>query len=81
MTGTELLTAEEHRAVDLTAELWNLLCSITGGEGSREGDLAELAGAVHVIQRAVLAQAGARAYPDRYRLLGKLIPTPKENPR
>jgi hypothetical protein len=31
-------------------------------------------GAVHLIQRAVLAQAAARAYPLEFRLLGSVLP-------
>ena len=68
------LTDDEHKAVALTAELWNLLCSNVIGDGpSRAGDIAELCHHIHAIQRAVLAQAGARAYPDLYRLLGSVI--------
>jgi len=53
--------------------LWNLLCRITGQGISREGDLRELTAHVHGIQRAVMKQAAARAYPDRYRLLGDVV--------
>lgn len=66
-----LLTDAEHKAIDLTAELWSLLCrEIVGQDRSRDRDLAELAAHIHAIQNDVLAQAAARAYPDRYRLLG-----------
>jgi hypothetical protein len=67
----ELMTEAEHHAMDLTAELWNLLAGevILNGPGGH-GDREELAAAIHVIQRMVLGQAAARAYPDRYRLLG-----------
>lgn len=67
----ELLTEAEHRAMDLTVELWNLLAGeviLNGRAGP--GDRAEMAAAIHVIQERILAQAAARAYPDRYRLLG-----------
>lgn len=68
---TELLTEAEHRAVALAAELWNLLCMDVVGRGrSRSGDLSELCAHIHAIQQAVLSQAAARAYPERYRLLG-----------
>jgi hypothetical protein len=67
------LTDDEHQAVALTAELWNLLCTIVDDGPSRDGDLAELCHHIHAIQRTVLAQAAARAYPGRYRLLGSVI--------
>lgn len=72
---SELLTEAEHRAMDLTAELWNLLCKDVIGRGpSRAGDLRELIGHIHAIQHTVMSQAAARAYPDRYRLLGGEAP-------
>lgn len=72
MTATDpgLLTAAEHDAIAMTAELWALLCAITTDGPARQGDLAELIFHVHGIQRAVLKQAAARAYPELYRLLG-----------
>jgi hypothetical protein len=42
---------------------------------TREDDLAELRAAIHVVQRAVLAQAAARAYPGEFRLLGGVVET------
>jgi hypothetical protein len=64
------LTDDEHAAVRAAGDLWGLLVAVTGDGPSREGDLAELVGHIHAIQNAVLAQAAARAYPDRYRLMG-----------
>lgn len=69
----ELLTDDEHRAVELAGQLYNLLCNIVDDGPARQADLAECAASVHQIQRAVLTQAAARAYPDRYRLLGSTI--------
>lgn len=71
----ELLTPAEHDAIAQTAELWKILCSITSDGPAREGDLRELIFHIHGIQRAVLKQAAARAYPDLYRLLGGDPPT------
>lgn len=71
--ASEPLTPEEHQALQLTADLWNLLNRIVGNDRSRAGDLAEVASHIHNIQHAVLAQAAARAYPDRYRLLGGTV--------
>lgn len=67
---TDLLTPAEHDAVAMAAELWNHLQAIVADGPSRAGDLSELIFHVHAIQRAVLKQAAARAYPDLYRLLG-----------
>lgn len=66
----ELLTPAELRAMDLTAELANQLAAITGERSTRGSDVAELVHHIHVIQHAVMAQAAARAYPDRFRPLG-----------
>jgi hypothetical protein len=66
----ELLTPAEHDAIAQTAELWKTLCAITSDGPARDGDLRELIFHIHGIQRAVLKQAAARAYPDLYRLLG-----------
>jgi hypothetical protein len=66
-----LLTDAEHRAMGLTADLYNLLCGeVIAHARSREGDVAEIAADIHHIQERILAQAAARAFPDRYRLLG-----------
>lgn len=70
----ELLTEDEHRAIALAGELMNLLRSIVGDGPHALAELAELVPPVHVIQRAVMKQAAARAYPDRYRLLGQEHP-------
>ncbi len=70
-TAPELLTDAEHRVMAMTAEIWNTIVQeVVGNGSSREGDLAELATDIHHIQERILAQAAARAYPDRYRLLG-----------
>lgn len=65
-----LLTEPEHRAMRLTVDLWHALCRIAADGPARDGDLAELCTHIHAIQRTILAQAAARAYPNRYRLLG-----------
>lgn len=64
------LTDDEHRAMTLTVDLATLLAEIISDGEARTSDYAELAAHLHVIQNAVLAQAAARAYPGRYRLLG-----------
>jgi hypothetical protein len=65
-----LLTAAEHRVMELTVDLHQRLCRIAGDGDGRYGDLAEVVHHIHALQRIVLAQAAARAYPHRYRLLG-----------
>jgi hypothetical protein len=71
MTTDDLMTPAEHRAMELTAELYNLICNEIIGRGpSRAGDVDELVADIHRLQHRILRQAAARAYPDRYRLLG-----------
>lgn len=69
-----MLTDQEHAAIEAAGQLWNALCRIVGDGPSRAGDLDELRFHIHGIQRAVMKQAAARAYPDRYRLLGEVLP-------
>jgi hypothetical protein len=78
-TLAALLTDDEREAVR-QAGLLNQLISkrvVTNGP-ARAGDLAELTAAIHVIQRMVMAQAAARAYPGEFRLLGEVIPITEE---
>jgi len=65
-----LLTDSEQRAMEFTVALWKELGEVVGTGPSRAGDLRELVVHIHAIQHAVMSQAAARAYPDRYRLLG-----------
>lgn len=68
---SELLTDDEHEAMDLTVELYRILCDKVVGDGpSREQDLQEITGLIHQLQRMILSQAAPRAYPNKYRLLG-----------
>ena len=70
------LTESERKAVRDSGLLFQLLANDIVGHGpTREADLTELTTAIHVIQRAVMAQAAARAYPGQYRPLGEVIPT------
>lgn len=65
------LTDDEHKAVSLAGQLYNLISQkvILGGS-NHEGDVRELCAKIHDIQNMVLAQAAARAHPDLYRLMG-----------
>lgn len=68
--GSDLLTDDEHAAIHQAGELANLICRIVGDGETAEADRNEAVTAIHHIQRMIAAQAAARAYPDRYRLLG-----------
>lgn len=72
------LTPAEHRALDLTAELANLIGDIVADGPTHDADVNEFVIEIHHIQHRILAQAGARSYPRRYRLLGGVVqPTAK----
>lgn len=66
-----LLTADEHQVVEDLGAVAGQIRSLCGDGPVATGDWKELAAAIHVLQFRVLAQAAARAYPDRYRLLGR----------
>lgn len=65
-----MLTDLELRALDLTAELARCLPGIIGTGPAAGEDLRELHAHIHGIQHTIMAQAAARAYPDKFRLLG-----------
>lgn len=67
----QYLTDAEHQAITLLSRVWDLLVQdIVEPDRQQGADLAELVVPLHILQNAVLAQAAARAYPDRYRRLG-----------
>jgi hypothetical protein len=71
---SNLLTGAEREAVRLAGLLYTLIEEHIVADGpTRDDDLAELRAAVHVIQRAMLAQAAGRAYPEEFRLLGRRL--------
>lgn len=70
---SDLLTQAEHNAVTTAALLANQVAEIVGDGPSRDADMAEAVHHIHAVQRMILAQAAARAYPDRYRLLGDTV--------
>jgi len=72
----DLLTNDEHAVMDMTADLANALRAVIGDGEAAAGDWNEVAASIHRIQHSVLAQAAARAYPDRYRLLGGTLVRP-----
>lgn len=70
-TDGPLLTEDEFSVLTLTARVANLLSQVVDYGPTRVNDLNELLVYVHNIQHAVMAQAAARAYPERFRLLGQ----------
>lgn len=70
---TAALTNEEHALVKALADVWQRFNVMVGHTRTRESDLGEIAVHVHALQNVVLAQAAARAYPERYRLAGGVI--------
>jgi hypothetical protein len=65
------LTDEEHDAVTAAGRVMTQVVDVCGDSAqTRDIDLTEIQSFVHGIQNAILAQAAARAYPDRYRLMG-----------
>jgi hypothetical protein len=80
MAELELLTREEREAVRMAGMAYTLIADHVVAYGpTRDADLAEIAAAVHVMQRAVLAQAAARWYRGEFRLLGGTL-TPGHDP-
>ncbi len=68
----ELMTELEHSTVDLLGMVYTNIVEIAK-DSKVPGDLEEVASRIHDLQHMVMAQAAARAYPDRYRLLGQRI--------
>lgn len=66
----ELLTPKEHLLLELLGDVANGFVAIMAPGAGRDGDMGEAVHHIHVLQRMVMAQAAARAYPDRYRLIG-----------
>jgi len=72
-----LLTEDEHRALDLLHNLWNLISydiiSHAIIDDGRQGQEAGQRIRLHLLDvaDAIKAQAAARAFPHRYTLLGK----------
>ena len=66
-----LLTPAEHAALDITRMLAASMATIVADNSPfTRADWAEFSTHLHAIQHMIMAQAAARAYPDKYRLLG-----------
>lgn len=70
---TGLLTPDELHAMEVTVELVNTLARVVADGPTRDQDIRELVDKIHQIQQTIMSQAAARAYPDRFRLLGETL--------
>lgn len=68
---SNLLTEQEHRLIEVTADVYKGFKEISGFARTRSADLNEVAQHIHALQSIILAQAAARAYSTKYRLLGE----------
>lgn len=74
VVGSEMLTPDEQQAIDLSGELATFISQRVIGFGeTRNADINEVVSKIHDIQRMIMGQAAARAYPEKYRLLGLTI--------
>lgn len=70
----DALTAAERQAVRDAGLLYTAIAEkIVANGPTREDDLAELRFHVHGIQRMIMAQAAARAFPGEFRQLGGIL--------
>lgn len=69
----DLLTEDERSALNQLASIANRLGRIVVDGPSREGDLNEVAGHLHALQNAILAQVPARLWPRRFRVMGGAV--------
>ena len=68
------LTDLEFQALDMTSDLTNLVIHrIIGNSPSRQPDVDEFVFHIHAIQKMLMGQAAARAYPTPFRLLGGMV--------
>ena len=71
---TELLTEAEQEAIEMAGRLYDHIVQKVIVDGpTREHDCNELVADIHRIQHTVMAQAAARAYPNKYRVLGGMV--------
>ena len=77
---SELLTQLEKETAVMLGQVHMNMCRIVADGPTRMDDLTESCHHIHVLQRMIMSQAAARAYPDQFRLLGSLIPGAVEYP-
>lgn len=71
-----LLSEAELEAMSMTGALARQIRKVIGTGPQSEHDWAEMARMIHDIQHAVMAQAAARAFPDKFRMLGGTFKDP-----
>jgi hypothetical protein len=69
----EFLTEHEKRTIAALGDMAGMVARCVADGPNHDNDLAELVAPIHVVQNTLLAQAAARAYPDKYRLLGETL--------
>ncbi len=73
MMCDELMTNTEHAAMDALAEAFVAVKAVIDqGDDTlaRRNDLGEITSHIHALQHYVLSNVAARAFPNRFRLLG-----------
>jgi hypothetical protein len=70
---SDLLTEDEHALMDTLGTAHGLFLKVHGNGPTRHSDMLEVTHLIHALQAVVMSQAAARAYPDKYRLLGETL--------
>lgn len=73
-----LLTDEEHKAMELSGQLAGMMRRMIGDGPCANGDWAEVAHDIHHLQERIMAQAAARAFPEKYRIAGGTLESPDQ---
>ncbi len=73
-----LLSDLEHEAIEKSGELAQLMRKLIGEGPNAYHDWVEATIHIHALQNMILSQAAARAYPDKFRLLGEKLQPKKE---
>lgn len=74
----DLLTELEHEVINTAGRLMSLFVKMAG-ENPHQPDLDEVCSRIHDLQHTAMAQAAARAFPDKYRLFGQVKGWVKQN--
>ncbi len=69
----ELITEAEAALVSDLGKLVNRFRDVVGKTDQHDYDMNEVIHHIHVLQRYVLSNAAARAYPGQYRALGETL--------
>ena len=66
----DLLTPQEHELISSLGNCWKQFKAVMEANGDYKFDHEEVIHHIHVLQRYVMSNAAARAYPDEYRPIG-----------